>query len=262
MTKSDLLTSISNTPDWLVERTILLAPSGSYAYGTNTETSDRDYKGICIPPLSYYLGTNTYSSYSSLNGKNFKSEKDTVDMRILHLNQFVKSAMNGTPNDIELLFLESNQYINITKLGQELIDNRHLFLSKQVKTRFRGYAYSVIRKLKSQSEGYSKKQNRQELISQYGYDTKGFMHAVRLLTGAIEILDTGDSHTHRKDFQRLLDCRNGQYSLEEAVELLVNYDSQLTQAAKASDLPEYPDYKEINQFLIGLNLKGLGLIKN
>jgi len=36
--------------EWLENRTIILSPVGSYAYGTNTDESDKDYKGICIPP--------------------------------------------------------------------------------------------------------------------------------------------------------------------------------------------------------------------
>ncbi|HWL26789.1 MAG TPA: nucleotidyltransferase domain-containing protein, partial [Ureibacillus sp.] len=52
---TDLKLNQSNL-DWLEERTIILSPTGSYAYGTNTETSDKDFKGICIPPIDYYLG--------------------------------------------------------------------------------------------------------------------------------------------------------------------------------------------------------------
>ena len=35
---------------------ILLALTGSQAYGTATPTSDRDYKGVFIAPKDYYLG--------------------------------------------------------------------------------------------------------------------------------------------------------------------------------------------------------------
>lgn len=42
--------------NWLEDRTILLAPTGSYAYGTNTENSDKDYKGVGIPPRGVLFG--------------------------------------------------------------------------------------------------------------------------------------------------------------------------------------------------------------
>lgn len=41
---------------WLPQKTLLLVQSGSYAYGTSTPTSDRDYKGFAVAPTSYVLG--------------------------------------------------------------------------------------------------------------------------------------------------------------------------------------------------------------
>lgn len=41
---------------WLADRTILFGRHGSHAYGLNTATSDEDFKGVCIAPISYYLG--------------------------------------------------------------------------------------------------------------------------------------------------------------------------------------------------------------
>ncbi len=38
------------------ERLILLALTGSQAYGTAIATSDCDYKGVFIAPKDYYLG--------------------------------------------------------------------------------------------------------------------------------------------------------------------------------------------------------------
>jgi predicted nucleotidyltransferase len=35
---------------WLEKHTIILAYAGSTAYGTTTEDSDTDFRGICIPP--------------------------------------------------------------------------------------------------------------------------------------------------------------------------------------------------------------------
>lgn len=40
----------------LESHTIYYARHGSHAYGLNVETSDEDFKGICIPPLEFELG--------------------------------------------------------------------------------------------------------------------------------------------------------------------------------------------------------------
>lgn len=63
-----------NLPDnmeWLEHRTILLTKYGSHCYGTNTPTSDLDYKGVCIPPPEYYLGLKSINEYNTAGGKNF-----------------------------------------------------------------------------------------------------------------------------------------------------------------------------------------------
>lgn len=119
---------------WLEDRTIILSPTGSYAYGTNTDTSDKDYKGVCIPPVEYYLGLDSFNEYNTSGGKNFRNTKDDVDVNIIHVNKFVRDAMQSVPNNIEILFVRPEDYIKVTPLGQILIDNRHLFLSKTSST--------------------------------------------------------------------------------------------------------------------------------
>lgn len=242
--------------DWLEDRIILLAPTGSAAYGTATENSDEDYKGVCIPPIDYYLGLEAFNEYNNTGGKNFKNTKGDVDVSILHINKFVKDAMSGVPNNLEILFLEPEDYLVYKPIGKELVDNRHLFLSKQVKNKFGGYANSQIQKLKVKKSNGT---GRQELIEEFGYDTKFFMHGIRLLTSAIEILDTGDFHTLRPNREFLIDCRNGKYTLDEALELVKDYDDMLRVAAEHSQLPATPDYDRINKMLVDLNVRGLQL---
>ncbi|MEC0304641.1 DNA polymerase beta superfamily protein, partial [Terribacillus saccharophilus] len=121
---------------------------------------------------------------------------------------------------------------------------------REIQKKFGGYANSQIQKLKQRNDSRS---GRQDLIDLYGYDTKFFMHSVRLLTSAIEILKTGDFSTYRPNRSFLLDCRNGKYSFGEAEELIESLDSDLKQAAEHSPLPDKPDYNAINQLLVRIN---------
>lgn len=233
---------------WLEERTILLSPTGSYAYGTNTPTSDRDYKGICVPPIDYYLGLEAFNEYNTTGGKNFKNTKDDIDINIIHINKFVKDAMMGVPNNIEILFVRPEDFIKVTELGEILVDNRHLFLSKAIYRKFRGYAHSQKQKMLIKNSNGT---GRQDLIQEFGYDTKFFMHTVRLQTSAIEILTTGDYSTYRPNREFLLESRNGHYTLEQALQIVDDLDKQLEEAyEKCTILPATPDYKEINLMLI------------
>lgn len=236
---------------WLSERTILLGISGSFAYGTNIENSDRDYKGICIPPIDYYLGLQSFNEYNTAGGKNFKNTKDDIDITIMHLNKFVMDAMKGVPNNIELLFLREQDYLKLTKVGRLLMNHRHLFLTKEIEKKFRGYAYSQIQKFKKK---YEENLNKEASIQ---YDTKLFMNTIRLLTSAIEILETGDFQTYRTNREELLACRTGKYHFNEALDLIEYYDAKLKQAFSQSRLPDKPDHDRINQLLIKLNLMTL-----
>lgn len=237
--------------DWLEERTILLSKTGSHAYGTNMDDSDVDYKGVCIPPINYFLGLNVFNEYNNSGGKNFKNTKDDKDISIIHIVKFVKDALKGVPNNIEILFTREEDIVKKTHLGQMLIDNRHLFLSKQIKQKFGGYAKSEKSKLINNRRG--------ELVEKYGYDTKRFMHNVRLLTSAIEILKEGDFQTYRPNRDFLLDCRNGKYTLEEALEIIDYYENKLIEAYEITELPDKPPYEKINKLLIEINKQALFL---
>lgn len=134
--------------------------------------------------------------------------------------------MQGVPNNIEILFVRQQDFLKVTELGQVLIDHRHLFLSKQIQKKFGGYAYSQLMKLKNKKSNGT---GRRDLIEKYQYDTKFAMHSVRLLTSAIEILETEDFSTYRPNRQLLLDIRNGKYTFDEIVEMIEYYDNELKQ---------------------------------
>lgn len=241
--------------DWLKERTILLTTTGSFAYGTNVETSDIDYKGVCIPPEEYYYGLKTFNDYNTTGGKNWKNTAADIDISIMHINKFVSDAMQGVPNNIEILFVRPQDILHKHKFGEELITHRHDFLSKALKHKFGGYAHSQLQKLLTKGSNGT---GRQDLIDKYGYDVKFYMHAVRLLTSAIEILKTGDFKTYRTNREELLAIRKGRDTLDQAVAYIQDLDKELEELYKTSDtIPNRPDYNKINKWLIDLNRRAI-----
>lgn len=83
------------------------------------------------------------------------------------------------------------------------------------------------------------------------------MHAVRLLTSVIEILETHNYYTYRPDREWLLEIRNGKYTLEELFEILDKLEARVEELYITSDLPEHCDYNKINEWLININRKAL-----
>lgn len=123
----------------LGNRIILMGLGGSYAYGTNNENSDIDFRGVTLNLPSDLLGLTEFEQYEDTN-------TDTV---IYSFNKMVKLLLECNPNTIELLGLNDSQYLIKTELGQKLLDNRQLFLSKRAAKSFGGYANAQLRRLQN-----------------------------------------------------------------------------------------------------------------
>ncbi|MBO6114532.1 MAG: nucleotidyltransferase domain-containing protein [Lachnospiraceae bacterium] len=131
--------SFLKTNPRLAKRIILLGVGGSYAYGTNNENSDIDFRGITLNLPSDILGLTEFEQY----------EDDKTDMVIYSFNKIVRLLLDCNPNTIELLGLDDDQYLIKTSLGQELLDNKDLFLSKRAAKSFGGYASAQLRRLQN-----------------------------------------------------------------------------------------------------------------
>ena len=123
--------------DPLGDNIVLIGLGGSYAYGTNNEDSDIDIRGVA-----------TNSPDAILTHKCFDQVVDNkTDTVIYSFDKMIKLLSGNNPNVIEILGLEPWQYLYITDIGQALIDNADMFLSKRVVKTFGAYANSQLRRL-------------------------------------------------------------------------------------------------------------------
>ena len=90
--------------------------------------------------------------------------------------------------------------------------------------------------------------------------TKHAMHLCRLQLMALEALEHGTMHTHRiKDHDFLMDIRNGKYTDEndqmtdEFFSIVDDLDQKIREASEHTQLPDQPDYKKINEFIMNVN---------
>ena len=123
----------------LGKRIMLLGPGGSSAYGTNCENSDIDLRGITLNLPSDLIGLTAFEQYEDAN-------TDTV---IYSFNKMVKLLLDCNPNTCEILGLKKDQYVILSPLGKELLDNRKIFLSKRAIQSFGGYAGAQLRRLQN-----------------------------------------------------------------------------------------------------------------
>lgn len=123
----------------LGKRIMLLGLGGSYAYGTNQESSDIDFRGIALNLPSDLLGLTSFEQYED-------AHTDTV---VYSFNKMVRLLMECNPNTCEMLGLDKEQYLILSPLGRKLLEERRIFLSKRAAKSFGGYASAQLRRLQN-----------------------------------------------------------------------------------------------------------------
>lgn len=120
---------------------ILLGLGGSHAYGTNVETSDLDVRGCALN-----------SKAEILTRENFEQVvNQETDTTIYSFNKLIDLLIKANPNVLECLGLKQEHYLYLSPIGQELLDNADMFLSKKVIQSFGGYATAQLRRLDNKS---------------------------------------------------------------------------------------------------------------
>lgn len=125
------------TNEHLRENIILLGLGGSYAYGTNIPDSDLDIRGIALNTKREIL----------VNKKFEQVLDEKTDTVIYSFNKIISLLSNCNPNTIEILGFNPDEYLYLSPIGKELVDNKDLFLSKKAVQSFSGYATSQLRRL-------------------------------------------------------------------------------------------------------------------
>ena len=307
---------------WIEEykdRLCFLTFGGSHAYGTNVETSDIDIRGVMLPTKEELIGLNSFE-------QRIDEETDTT---IYEFNKFIRLINNCNPNTIELL--GCREYLIFNEVGEQLIKNAKMFLSKRCVNTFGGYATAQLRRLENAlchdsypeedkvrhikqtmevamtkleennemffnkaikidikdnkilmsincenieidkvratlndliaiEKTYNKLGQRNNKKDQVHLQ-KHMMHLIRLYLMVFDILEKQQINTYRyEDKEFLLEVRNGKYFdgnkiKPEFQEYLRALEERLSKAKEITTLPEKPNYKEIEKFVIDVNTK-------
>lgn len=126
--------------------------AGSQLYGTSTPQSDVDIRGVCMPTMESVIGMSPFEQFNpgKEQAKKWSLEKlgvEADDVTIYALPKFFGLLMAANPNIVELVFAPEQAILYKTPLWDEIVANRHLFLSQKVVHTFAGYAYAQLQRI-------------------------------------------------------------------------------------------------------------------
>ena len=184
----------------LGDRIMLLGVSGSYGYGTNREGSDVDFRGVTLNLPSDLIGLTSFEQF----------EDRSTDTVIFGFNKLISLLINCNPNTIEILGLDDDQYYIKSGLGQRLLDNRGLFLSKRAALSFGHFADAQFRRLQNAIARDSMPQSERE------------QHILRSVMHALEDFNNRQQEEYRNNTRLYVDT-----AVTEGMEMEIFLDADL-----------------------------------
>lgn len=173
------------TNEHLGDNIVFLALGGSYSYGTNVETSDVDIRGCALNSPSDLLGLS-----------NFEQVVNTqTDTTVYAFNKLIDLLVSCNPNTIEMLGCKPEHYIYLSDIGKDMIENRHMFLSRRAVHSFGGYANQQLRRLENAIARDRMEQSRKEehILASLKNSVRAFERKYTTFDNGSLLLFTADS---------------------------------------------------------------------
>ncbi len=118
--------------------------AGSKLYGTDSETSDTDIKGVFLPTLEELVLNKAVKTITMSTGnKNERNTQTDIDKTYYSLQYFLQLVSQGETNCIDMLFAFTNKnaILKTSDIWNSIIENRHKIISKNIRS-FMGYCKS------------------------------------------------------------------------------------------------------------------------
>lgn len=120
---------------------ILLTLGGSHAYGMDKEGSDLDVRGIALNQKEEILLGTDFEQVVNVD----------TDTTVYSFNKIIELLSKCNPNTIEELGCLPEQYLFVSDIGETLLKNKKMFLSKICIHTFGGYASSQLRRMENKA---------------------------------------------------------------------------------------------------------------
>jgi uncharacterized protein len=250
--------NLIHPPKWLADNTQYLCVMGSQAYGVSTDTSDFDIYGYCIPPkelvFPHLAGEipgfgRQIQRFEVWQEHHVKDTSKNIerDFAVYGIVKYFQLCMENNPNMLDSMFVPRNCVIHSTAVGENIRENRHLFLHRGAWHKFKGYAYAQMSKIRNKVNSSNEK--RAETIEKFGYDVKFAYQCVRLMNEVEQILVEGTLDLQRNR-EQLKSIRRGEWTIDQLEEYFTNKEHALETAYANSSLPHVPNEDAIKKLLL------------
>ena len=114
-------------------RLIVKMKFGSHLYGTDTEDSDVDYKGVFLPAKKEILLNNIPKCRSFSTGNDLKKNNpDDVDEEIYSLHYFLKLACDGQTVAMDMLHAPEKMLLENSNIWRSIVKQKNRFYTKNL----------------------------------------------------------------------------------------------------------------------------------
>lgn len=236
--------------------TILMVEVGSTAHGTGIAGGeDHDQLAVVVETPNQLLGLDqdgfkTVMQRTQPEGS--RSGPGDIDRTLHSLRRFVRMAAGGNPSILMTMWAPVEFS---TPLGEELQALGEAFVGRHVVPRYRGYMQSQARRLLGVAGGGHGKRGgggREELINEFGYDTKYAMYCARLGFQCLELLSTGklELPIQNEPADWLRSVRYGRVEFDSWWERVLELDAQLEAIGRDDSIRPDADKVRINRWSV------------
>ena len=150
---------------------VLIVKFGSHLYGTNTENSDTDYKGIYIPAYNDVMLNRVSKTLNfDSNKTNEKNSADDIDFEMYSIHYFIELASKGETVAIDMLHANEANIVYQSPLWNTIHDARSMFYTSNMKSLV-GYARKQAAKYGIKGSRLASAKNLHEYLKQHSETT-------------------------------------------------------------------------------------------
>lgn len=234
---------------------VVLSVVGSHSYGTNTDISDIDIKGIYLPPAANILGLDVIEHIQL--EKFLVSNNKEVEGILYSFNKWINLVIKQNPSIITLLWNTPDLILESSKYWKYIDDFKYNLLSKRLKTSCIQYVNAQSWRAMRINLEKNVNEKRADDIKKVGYSTKNMVQIIYLLSLAKSSLQSTGPIVKIKDTKFIHDILNYKYSYDELNQFIDKEIQEIEELSNISSLQESLNLKNISNFKVKLLLEWL-----